>query len=145
MSNDSLLLSSTEFPSGATKVELTKEAVVAGFSNATGISNYKVDGQVSFTPAQCEHAQQDLAAQQRLLQNASFTGVQQVDGTVITEILSGTSADLDKILDLVARCGQMTVTTTAGGKQLTANIAIEPLPLPGAVNGVPAVAYRTTS
>lgn len=145
-SNDKLLLSSNEFPSGTIKVELTQEAVAAGFSNATGISNYKVDGPITVTPAQCEHVQEDLAAQQRLLQKASFTGVQQVDGTVITEIVSGTTADLDKISDLANSCGQMTLTTTVLGKQLASTtVTIEKLPLPGATNGVPAIAYHTTS
>lgn len=64
----------------------------------------------------------------------------------ITKIVSGTAVDLDKISDIVNRCGQMTFTTTALGKQLTnTTVSIETLPLPGAANGIGALAYHTTS
>ncbi|MEC3953944.1 hypothetical protein VMT65_12985 [Nocardia sp. CDC153] len=147
-SSDHLLLSSNEFPTGALKIELPKESVVAGFGNSTGApDNKNTPGPVTVTPAECVGAQQDLANQlQQLMQNASFTGAQQADGTVFTEVISKTAADLGKISDVITRCGQMTLTTAVLGKQLTnTTVTIETLPLPDGVNGTGALAYRTTS
>lgn len=80
------------------------------------------------------------------MQNASFAGAQQADGTVFTEVISKTAVDLGKISDIVTRCGQMTLTTSVLGKQMTnTTVTIETLPLPNGVNGVGALAYRTTS
>ncbi|MVU77261.1 hypothetical protein GPX89_08380 [Nocardia sp. ET3-3] len=147
-SSDHLLLSSNEFPTGALKIELPKESVVTGFGNSTGASDNKnAQGPVTVTPAECLGAQQDLANQlQQLMQNASFTGAQQADGTVFTEVISMTAADLGKISDVITRCAQMRLTTTVLGKQLTnTTVTIETLPLPDGVNGTGALAYRTTS
>lgn len=147
-SGEHLLLSSNEFPTGALKIELPKDSVVASFGNSTGApDNKNAQGPVTVTPAECVGAQQDLANQlQQLMQNASFTGAQQADGTVFTEVISKTAADLGKISDVITRCGQMTLTTTVLGKQVTnTTVTIETLPLPDGVNGAGALAYRTTS
>lgn len=142
---NSLLLGSQEFPSGAMHVELPRDKVAAGFGNVNGTANN--NGPVTVTPAECAGVQQDLAAQlQELMRNASFTGAQTADGTVFTEIISDTAADLGKISDVTNRCQQMTLTTSVVGKQLTnTTVTIETLPLPGELNGIGAIAYHTSS
>ncbi|MCU1648060.1 MAG: Uncharacterized protein JWN03_8335 [Nocardia sp.] len=145
---DQLLLNSAEFPSGSSMLGVSEKSVVSGFSNASGTSNNNgVQGPLTVNPAECASAQQDLTnLLQQLTQNASFAGAQQGDGTVFTEIISNTAADLAKVSDSVTRCGQMTLTTTVLGKQVTTTtVSTESLPLPDQTNGLGAVAYRTTS
>ncbi|MEU3010283.1 hypothetical protein [Nocardia asteroides] len=147
-STEHLLLSAEQFPADSRKIDLHSEQVIAGFGNSASTSSGgEVSGPVTVMPAECMNAQQELAGELRqLLQHAAFTGAQQADGTIFTEIVSETAVDLGKISGIVDRCGKMTVTIDLLGRQLIRTTVItEILPLPKSANDIGGLALRTTS
>ncbi|MFI8975212.1 DUF5642 family protein [Nocardia asteroides] len=144
---DDLLLGSSEMPAGSSEMDVSQEQVSEGFSTAAGILDWSTTaGPLTVTPAECGTAQRDLANQlERLTQNASFVGAQTLDGIVFTEVISDSVVDLAVISDILNRCGQMTVTASVLGKQVTnTDVDIAALSTPGNLDGLGAVAFHTT-
>ncbi|UGT51185.1 hypothetical protein [Nocardia asteroides] len=143
---DQLLLTSSELPAGSSPVEVSEDRIADGFATAAGIADWSTTaGPLTVTPAECGSAQKDLANQlQQLTGNASFAGAQTVDGIVFTEVISGSALDLASISDILARCGQMTVSASVLGKQVSStSVDISTLSTPGDLNMLGAIAFHT--
>lgn len=139
---DQLLLTQDEFPAGARKVELPKDKLEAAAADMAGLQDT-----ATLTPAECASITKDLgtASKTLLTDSAVSAATDGKSGVMYIEFLAGRTGDLQAITDGNKRCGEVTVTSSVEGKQISTTAKVENLSAPADLKGATAIAYLTTT
>ncbi|RBO86621.1 hypothetical protein DFR74_113164 [Nocardia puris] len=139
---DQLLLTADEFPGDAKKVDLPKERLEAAAADLTGAQQNS-----TITPEECATTQADLsAATKDLLSDSEIIGAtDEKAGLMFMEFVSEGAGDLATVRDGNAKCGEVTVTSTVEGRQISTVAKVENLASPGDLDGIDSLVYRSSS
>ncbi|MEU8900941.1 hypothetical protein [Nocardia sp. NPDC048505] len=139
---DQLLLTEAEFPSGAKKIDLPKDKLDAAAADMTGLQD-----SATLTPAECGTTTKDLgtASKALLADSAVAAATDAKSGVMYIEFLAGRTGDLQAVTEGNKTCGDISVTSSVEGKQISTSAKAENLSAPADLKGVNAIAYRTTT
>ncbi|MFC9892535.1 hypothetical protein ACFVMC_02460 [Nocardia sp. NPDC127579] len=137
------VMSEPDYPEGEKKMDIPDDQVRDRMTDVLSVQ--AID---SVTPADCQGRVDDMTSQaEKVTDKASFTAAS--GGTppsVYFEAVSKTKVDLSVFREAVEKCPDMQVTSTSPDRQhLTSQVTMEPRKPPAAIDGVDAVAYRTTT
>jgi hypothetical protein len=140
-SREQLVLTPTEFPSGTTKLDLPQDKVQSAIGDISAIQQ-----NATFTPAECGSTQQDLgAAIKELLGQSSVAAATGKSGVMFVEFVSSRTGNVQRIADGNKRCGEVEMTSTLDGQEVTATAHVENVPVPQELKGANAIAYRASN
>ncbi|MGW0251871.1 hypothetical protein ACWDYH_35110 [Nocardia goodfellowii] len=142
-SPDQSVLSDSEFPGGEKTMDVPDDQVRSRMTDVLS-----VQGADSVAPPECQDPINEMTEQaEKVTADADFAAAS--GGTppsVYFEAVSATQADLAKFSTAVTTCPRMQVVSTSPDRQnLNSQVTLEPRKLPAALEGVQAVAYRTTT
>ncbi|WP_433194806.1 hypothetical protein ACQP1G_39555 [Nocardia sp. CA-107356] len=140
-SREQLMLTPAEFPSGTTKLDLPQDKLQSAVGDISAIQQ-----NATFTPAECGSTQQDLgAATKELLGQSSIAAATDKSSVMFMEFISSRTGNLQRITDGNKRCGEVQMTSTVDGQQVTATEHVENQPMPQELKGANAIAYKVSS
>ncbi|WP_194819641.1 hypothetical protein [Nocardia sp. XZ_19_385] len=139
---EQLLLTQDEFPAGAKKVDVPKDKLEAAAADMTGLQDT-----ATLTPAECAATTKDLstASKALLADSAVAAATDAKSGVMYIEFVAGRTGDLQAIAEGNKRCGDLTVTSSVEGKQISTVAKAENLSAPADLKGIDAIAFRTTT
>ncbi|MEU8896755.1 hypothetical protein [Nocardia sp. NPDC048505] len=138
-----LVLTESDFPSGEKKMVIPDDQVRDRMNDVLSVQ--AID---SVTPAECQNRVEDMTDQaSKVTADAGFAAAS--GGTppsVYFEAVSDAKVDLAVFTTAVEKCPNMQVASTSPDRQrLSSKVTLEPRKLPAGLDGVDAVAYRTTT
>ncbi|MEV0294671.1 hypothetical protein [Nocardia sp. NPDC050710] len=139
---DQLLLTPEEFPPNSKKVDLPKDRLEGATADLAGIQQ-----SATLSPEECAGTQQDLstATKDLLGQSAVAGATDEKSGVMYVEFVSGRAGNLAQITDGNRKCGEVTVTSSIEGRQITTVSKVENLTAPAELKSVDAIVYRSTT
>lgn len=139
---DQLVLSESEFPAGAKKVDVPKDKLESAAADMAGLQDT-----ATLTPAECAATTKDLSAASKALlaDSAVAAATDTKSGVMYIEFVAGRTGDLQAVTEGNKRCGEVTVTSAVEGRQISTVAKSENLSAPADLQGITAIAYRTTT
>ncbi|MEV6274029.1 hypothetical protein [Nocardia sp. NPDC051832] len=142
-SDNKLVLTDSDLPAGDKKMDIPDDQVRDRMTDVLSVQ--AID---SVTPGDCQGRIADMSEQaKKVTDHASFAAAS--GGTppsVYFEAVSSTKVDLAVFSTAVDKCPNLQVKSTSPDRQhLSSQVTLEPRKPPASIDGVDAVAYRTTT
>lgn len=137
---DQLVLTGSELPAGAKKVNVPDDQLRNSMTDFVGVQSNS-----TITPEECKAPQQDLeAASKQALSDSAIAAVV-AETAVLTEFVAGRTTDLSKFAATDAKCPQVTVSSVVDGERVDSEVKVDMRKPPAALNGVDAIASYSTA
>ncbi|MEV6275378.1 hypothetical protein [Nocardia sp. NPDC051832] len=139
---DQLLLTQDEFPAGAKKVDVPKDKLEAAAADMAGMQDT-----ATLTPVECAATTKDLnnASKALLADSAVAAATDTKSGVMYIEFVAGRTGDLAAVTAGNKTCGEVSMTSSVEGKQISTVAKVENLSAPADLKSIDAIAFRTTT